>query len=373
MVKRICLNFLISIGFGFLVFPFTGFAGAAKTIAAVVLVRFLYFSFIRSVTINRWAGILSEISVSPRLLNRLRNLKWPGFSLLFILPIFLNNYQVDVITLAGLYVFLALGLNIVVGFVGMLDLGYAAFYAIGAYSYALLSTHVRIDFWIMLPLGAIISASAGLFLGVITLRLKGDYLAIVTLGFIQIIHLILNNWDSVTNGPKGILGIRHPAIGSFLFSRPIHYFYLILILIVSSLYFLQKIYRSRFGRAWSSIREDEIAAAAMGINVTRMKILAFVIGSAWAGVGGVFFAGKFGFVSPESFTFFESILILSMVVLGGIGSVPGVILGALILILLPELLRSVADYRMVVFGAAMVLMMALKPEGILGGFKTGLK
>ncbi|MBI3594299.1 MAG: branched-chain amino acid ABC transporter permease [Nitrospirae bacterium] len=276
-------------------------------------------------------------------------------------------------TMAGLYIVLALGLNVVVGFAGLLDLGYAAFYAVGAYSYALMSVHFHINFWLAIPLAGILAGAFGFLLGVITLRLRGDYLAIVTLGFIQILHLVLNNWDSVTRGPKGISGIPHPKIGKFIFYQPIDYYYLILAIVVVALFFIQRIKSSRIGRAWDAIREDEIAAEAMGIHTTQMKTLAFAIGAAWAGVCGTFFSAKFGFVSPESFTFFESILILSMVVLGGIGSIPGVILGALVLMILPEMMRGFSNYRMLLFGLAMILMMVLRPQGILGNFRRKIE
>ncbi|MDP2682444.1 MAG: branched-chain amino acid ABC transporter permease, partial [Deltaproteobacteria bacterium] len=242
--------------------------------------------------------------------------------LLIILPLFLNNYYIDVLTLAGLYAVLALGLNISVGLAGLLDLGYIAFYAIGAYTYALLSTKLGISFWLALPIGGFTASGIGWMLGIITLRLRGDYLAIVTLGFIQIVHLILNNWDSLTGGPNGILGIARPSIASFKLNQPIHFYYLILCIAVLTAIVINRLNNSRLGRAWIAMREDEIAAEAMGIDTTRIKCLAFSMGAFWAGLAGVFFAGKFAFVSPESFTFFESVFVLAMVVLGGMGSIP---------------------------------------------------
>jgi len=295
-----------------------------------------------------------------------RGLLGLSVAILLVLPLGLNNYYLDVLTLAGLYVVLALGLNIVVGMAGLLDLGYISFYAIGAYSYALLSTKLGVSFWMALPLGGLIAAAFGVALGVITLRLRGDYLAIVTLGFIHIVHLVLNNWDSVTNGPNGILGIGRPALGNFTFSQPIHFYYLILIIALATVFSVNRLNHSRIGRAWIAIREDEVAAEAMGVDTTWMKILAFALGAAWAGVAGVFFAGKFAFISPESFTFFETVIVLSMVVLGGMGSVPGVILGALILVILPEALREFENYRMLIFGAALVFMMIFRPQGLIG-------
>jgi branched-chain amino acid transport system permease protein len=286
-------------------------------------------------------------------------------ALALVLPLTLNSYYVDILTQVGIYIVLALGLNIVVGLAGLLDLGYAAFYALGAYAYALLSVKLGLPFWLGLPVGAAVAAAFGMVLGLVTLRLRGDYLAIVTLGFIQIVNLVLKNWDEVTNGPNGILGIGRPAIGPFVFSRPIHFYYLILAIVLVTIFALARLSRSRVGRAWVAIREDEVAAAASGVDTTRYKVLAFALGAAWAGLAGVVFAGKFGFISPESFTFFESVFILAMVVLGGMGSIPGVILGAVVLVVVPELLRGVSDYRMLIFGAALVIMMVFRPQGLI--------
>lgn len=286
--------------------------------------------------------------------------------MVFVVPL-MNNYQIDVLTTAGIYIVLSLGLNIVVGLTGLLDLGYIAFYAVGAYTYALLSTKIGVSFWLGLPIGGIASALLGSLLGIITLRLRGDYLAIVTLGFIQIVHLVLNNWDSVTNGPNGILNIGRPRVLNFVFEKPIHFYYLILIIAILTVLSVKRLNNSRIGRAWIAIKEDELAAESMGIDTTSMKILAFALGAFWAGIAGVFFAGKFAFVSPESFTFFESVIVLSMVVLGGMGSIPGVILGASIIVILPEMFRALSSYRMLIFGAALVLMMIFRPQGLIGG------
>src|SRR3972149_5191078 len=287
-------------------------------------------------------------------------------TLLLIIPLTINNYYIDILTITGIYAILALGLNIVVGLAGLLDLGYIAFYAIGAYSYGILNTEFGIPFWPALLIGGLLAAFAGMFLGMITLRLRGDYLAIVTLGFLMIVHLILNNWDSLTHGPNGILGISSPSIGKFVFSEPIHFYYLILVISILAIFIINRINNSRIGRAWIAIREDEIAASAMGINVTTMKILAITLGASWAGVAGVFFAGRYSFISPESFTFLETVIVLSMVVLGGMGRIPGVLLGAALLIILPEVLRGFQEYRMLVFGGAMVLMMVFRPQGLIG-------
>ena len=285
---------------------------------------------------------------------------------LIVLPLFVNNYYRDIMTLTGMYVVLALGLNLVVGQAGLLHLGYVAFYAVGAYTYAILSTTLGLPFWPGLLVSALASSLFAFLLGLPTLRLRGDYFAIVTLGLGEITRIVLNNWDSLTNGPNGIGSIGRPAIGSFVFSSPIDFYYLILAFAILTVAAMYRLISSRIGRAWMAIREDEVAAAAMGINTFRLKMLAFVIGSAWAGVVGAFFAAKMAFVSPESFTFFESVIILCMVVLGGMGSIPGIILGAVLLISLPEIFRGFADYRMLAFGMAMVGMMVFRPQGLLG-------
>lgn len=367
----------IPVWFGLLVQPFIGSEGALVLAGVIFLGGLLWRIAIRvsrSVqglpqvgTLLEETGRLIRVLVGWRPADQQRralNLTVTGTVL--ILPVVLNNYMIDVLTLAGIYVVLALGLNIVVGMAGLLDLGYISFYAIGAYSYALLSTRLGVSFWLALPLGGMTAAAVGVALGVVTLRLRGDYLAIVTLGFIQIVHLVLNNWDRVTNGPNGILNIGRPALGAFVFSQPIHFYYLILAIVVLTILAVDRLNRSRIGRAWIAIREDEVAAQATGVDTTRLKILAFALGAFWAGLAGVFFAAKYAFVSPESFTFFESVIVLSMVVLGGMGSVPGVILGALIVVILPELLREFASYRMLIFGAALVLMMIFRPQGLIG-------
>jgi branched-chain amino acid transport system permease protein len=203
-----------------------------------------------------------------------------------------------------------------------------------------------------------------------TLRLRGDYFAIVTLGLGEITRIILNNLDSVTGGPNGISRISRPVIAGYALHTTLDFYYLILVILILTVFAMKRLMASRIGRAWIAIREDEIAAEAMGINTFRLKLLAFVLGSAWAGVAGVFFAAKMAFISPESFTFFESVMILCMVVLGGMGSIPGIILGALLLITLPEIFRDFQDYRMLAFGVALVLMMIFRPQGLLGTVKN---
>jgi branched-chain amino acid transport system permease protein len=297
---------------------------------------------------------------------RLSNRGVQSLAMLVVLaaPLALNNYVLDVLTLAWLYVVLALGLQTTVGLAGLLDLGYASFYALGAYSYAIASTQLGVSFWVGLPLGALVSAACGLLLGVITLRLRGDYLAIVTLGFIQIVHLVLVNWDSVTNGPNGILNVGRPQIGPITLASPAQFYYVTLAVALLAIAVNTRLRGSRIGRALMAIRDDELAAEAVGVPTTRLKVLAFALGASWAGVAGVCFAARYAFVSPESFTFFESVVILAMVVLGGMSSVMGVAAGAVIIVALPELLRGVDDFRMLAFGAALVAMMAWRPEGL---------
>jgi len=354
-----------AIWIGLLVLPFTGMAKAGLISASLLVGGLLWKGVTR--LFHRMLPRLRSLITLPRFTQpvRQKQIQIAGLLGLIIIPLLLNNYFIDVLTVTGIYIVLALGLNITVGLAGLLDLGYIAFYAIGAYAYALLNLHFGLSFWAGIPLGGIIAALFGVILGFVTLRLRGDYLAIVTLGFIQIVHMILNNWDSLTQGPNGLLNIARPEIGSFTFQEPIHLYYLILSMACLMLGIIVRLNQSRIGRAWIAIREDELAAEAMGIPVTRYKVLAFTLGATYAGIAGTFFAAKFAFISPESFTFLESVLVLSMVVLGGMGSIPGAILGASVLIILPELLRGMAEYRMLIFGALLVLMMIFRPQGVV--------
>ena len=314
----------------------------------------------------------------------------------FVVDAGMGRTWVRILDYALLYVMLALGLNIVVGFAGLLDLGYVAFYAVGAYFYAILASphfDIHLPFWVLLPGGALIACVFGVVLGAPTLRLRGDYLAIVTLGFGEIIRIFLNNLNApvnVTNGPQGINLIDpiriadtplNPAVDVFGYSLSgahAHY-YLFLGLALLTIFVALRLQGSRIGRAWVAIREDEVAAVAMGIDTRNVKLLAFAMGATFGGVGGGLFAAFQGFVSPESFTLMESIMILCMVVLGGMGHIPGVVLGAILLTVLPELLRYIgplqqalfgqvvvdpSDLRMLLFGMALVLVMIFRPEGI---------
>jgi len=292
------------------------------------------------------------------------------FTLAF--PHLFSTYQTNIMITALMYVMLGLGLNIVVGVAGLLDLGYVAFYAVGAYSYSLLNLHFGIGFWTALPIGALMAATFGILLGFPVLRLRGDYLAIVTLGFGEIIRLILENWNEFSQGPSGISNIPRPGLFGLEMSLNgaiTYLYYLMIILVLFTVFVVNRLQNSRIGRAWFALREDEIACQAMGIDKTTTKLRAFALGATWAGMVGVIFAAKTTFVNPASFTFLESAIILCIVVLGGMGSIIGVILGALVLILLPEYLRAFSDYRMLVFGGVLVIMMVFRPQGIISNIR----
>ena len=283
-------------------------------------------------------------------------------------PLVTSLYQTNIMISALIYVMLALGLNIVIGLGGMLHLGYAAFYLVGAYTYALLNHYFGISFWVALPIGAAFSTIFGVLLAIPVLRLRGDYLAIVTLGFGEIMRIVTTNWSSLTLGPSGVKGIDRPGFFgvTFSLSQATNYMYFIcLALVIVTIFVVNRLERSRIGRQWVAMGEDDIAARAMGVNTVRAKLTAFAMGAIWAGVAGVVFAAKTTFINPESFKVWESVLILSMVVLGGMGSIPGVIIGALALILLPEYLRAFSEYRLLIFGGLLVVMMVFKPEGLI--------
>jgi branched-chain amino acid transport system permease protein len=297
---------------------------------------------------------------------------------LFVLvfPFIFSTYQTNIMTTALMYVILGLGLNIVVGLAGLLDLGYVAFYAVGAYSYALINYHFGLGFWAVLPVGALLAAFFGILLGFPVLRLRGDYLAIVTLGFGEIIRLILENWNAFSFGPSGIAHIPRPGLLGLnltLNESIVYMYYLIILFCLLTIFIINRLQDSRIGRAWIALREDEIACQAMGIDKTKTKLTAFALGATWAGMVGVIFAAKTTFVNPASFTFLESAMILSIVVLGGMGSIVGVFIAAMILILTPEYLRAFSNYRMLLFGAVMVLMMVFRPQGIVPNVRRTYK
>lgn len=289
-------------------------------------------------------------------------------ALMLAMPFISSMYQVNIMISALLYVMLGLGLNIVVGLAGQLVLGYAAFYAVGAYTYGLLNHYFGLGFWAVLPVGGLMTALFGLMLGFPVLRLKGDYLAIVTLGFGEIIRLVLENWTSLTRGSFGIAGIDRPGLFGAELSvveATNYIYYIVLAAVVVTIIVVTRLKNSRVGLALQALREDEIACEAMGIDLTRVKLSAFALGSCWAGFAGVIFAAKTTFINPASFTFMESAMILSMVVLGGMGSVTGVTIAAVILVLAPEYLRAFSEYRMLIFGAVMVIMMIYRPQGLI--------
>lgn len=367
-------------------------------IAVVMAGRFLLSLFLQTSTgqrvMQRFEADSAGVYVRP--VGHKSNLRWI-IPLILVLaaffPFVATKYILTVAILGLIYVLLGLGLNIVVGLAGLLDLGYVAFYAIGAYGLALGYQYLGLGFWSMLPIAAIMAAMAGALLGFPVLRMHGDYLAIVTLGFGEIIRLVLNNWVSFTGGPNGI-SAPSPTFFGLEFGRrakeggvPIHEFlhipynpnlkfifiYAILILVVLLvLYIKHRLTRMPIGRAWEALREDEIACRAMGLNHVLVKLSAFTLGASTAGLAGVFFATYQGFVNPTSFTFFESALILAIVVLGGMGSTLGVVLAAFVLTVAPELLRSFAEYRVLLFGVLMVVMMIWRPRGLMRISRSGI-
>nr|TFG54706.1 MAG: high-affinity branched-chain amino acid ABC transporter permease LivM [Hyphomicrobiales bacterium] len=314
-----------------------------------------------------------------------RIIGWALISLALLLPFLGDRNLADRATLVLIYVMLGTGLSIVVGLAGLLDLGYVAFYAVGAYSYAILALTFGLSFWICLPLAGLFAASFGILLGFPVLRLRGDYLAIVTLGFGEIVRILLINWQSLTGGPNGIIGIPRPTLfglefrvgddaGSFsgffgIPFSPAHriffLYYLALALVLFTVFFVQRIRSLPIGRAWEALREDEIACRSLGINPTTIKLSAFALGASFAGFAGSFFATRQGFSSPESFTFIESAIILAIVVLGGMGSVIGIVFAAILLVGLPEWFRELEQFRMFAFGIVMVLVVIWRPHGLL--------
>jgi branched-chain amino acid transport system permease protein len=299
-----------------------------------------------------------------------------GGGMFAVLPLFLESTRLAFVIrlggIAGLYMLLALGLNLVIGFVGLLDLGFMAFYAIGAYTAALLAIH-HVPFPLCVLASIVLSTLVRVGVGFPALRLRGDYLAIVTLGFGEVVRLIVTNWDSLTNGPKGLprVGESIPPASLFGFhlTTNTHYYYLIFFCVAGAIWVCHRLNHSRLGRAWVAIREDEIAAELMGVEVTKQKLVAFGLSAAFAGLAGAIFAHWESFVTPESFTFWESVLLVCAVVLGGMGSVTGVVLGAFCIVVVPEVLRdalgsSFANARYLLFGASLVLMAIYRPQGI---------
>ena len=353
--------------------------------------------FLRVLFDRQWSAVMGRRSdrklIPPAVSNYLTLPKTQRYVIMGLIvaalvwPFFGSRGAVDIATLILIYVLLGLGLNIVVGLAGLLDLGYVGFYAVGAYSYAMLSHYLGWSFWVCLPIAGLMAATFGFLLGFPVLRLRGDYLAIVTLGFGEIIRLFLRNLTDWTGGPNGISNIPKPELFGLTFERraaegmqtfheffgleynsinKVIFLYLVaLLLALLALFVINRLLRMPIGRAWEALREDEIACRALGLNPTVIKLSAFTLGASFAGFAGSFFAARQGLVTPESFTFIESAIILAIVVLGGMGSQLGVILAAIVMILLPELMREFSEYRMLMFGALMVLMMIWRPQGLL--------
>ena len=370
--------------------------GASPTVLWTILgcsIAMFFWQLFRTQLGAVWAHapkLPSMPSQASNFLTRPSTQRWVVLGLVMLAlawPFFGSRGAVDIATLILIYVMLGLGLNIVVGLAGLLDLGYVAFYAVGAYSYALLAHYFGLSFWICLPIAGLMSASFGFILGFPVLRLRGDYLAIVTLGFGEIIRILLNNMTWLTGGPNGIGSIPKPTLFGLSFDRKaaegmqtfheyfgvaynsinkVIFLYLIaLVLVLLTLFVINRLLRMPLGRAWEALREDEIVCRALGMNPTIIKLSAFTLGACFAGFAGSFFAARQGLVSPQSFTFIESAIILAIVVLGGMGSQLGIILAAIVMILLPELAREFNEYRMLMFGALMVLMMIWRPQGLL--------
>ena len=362
-------------------------SGRPQELAVIVLVVFAG-ALARELILGKRQIDLSQFVPAAlvkraRVLPRLAAPALLGFALIVPIIFYHNRYLLDLGIMILTYVMLGWGLNIVVGLAGLLDLGYVAFYAVGAYSYALLAINFGLSFWICLPLAGILASFWGILLGFPVLRLRGDYLAIVTLAFGEIIRLVLLNWQSLTHGPDGISGVPRPSFFGIPFSNsdngfahtfglawsPVHrivfLYYLILALALVTNLVTIRLRRLPIGRAWEALREDEIACRSLGINTTNTKLTAFAMGAMFAGFAGSFFATSQGFISPESFTFTESAMVLAIVVLGGMGSQIGVAVAAAVMLGGFELFREFAQYRMLVFGLAMVFIMIWRPRGLV--------
>ncbi|WP_231856623.1 ABC transporter permease subunit [Pseudodesulfovibrio piezophilus] len=395
-VAAVKKSFLVAVWFVFLTFPIMVIK--VDTIDKTVVWRwenmvYVALSVFFGSFVWRWLLARKELkednsqkeSRVESALNRLQAMPLLKFSILILIAVFaavapikfnllgqklqfFDLYQTNIMISCLVYIVLGLGLNIVVGLAGLLDLGYVAFYAVGAYAYALCNMHWGIGFWYMLPIGAVLGALLGVILGFPVLRLRGDYLAIVTLGFGEIIRLVLENWGDVTMGPSGISSIARPGLFGVklgVIGSTVYMYYIMVGLLIFTIFCVNRLQNSRIGRAWLALREDEIACQAMGIDKVKTKLMAFALGATWAGMAGVVFAAKTTFINPASFTFWESAIILSIVVIGGMGSIRGVVAGAIILILVPEYLRDFAEFRMLLFGAIMVLVMVFRPQGLI--------
>ncbi len=284
------------------------------------------------------------------------------------LPFLLNSYIMRVITVIGLYTILALSLNLISGYAGQVSIGHAGFYAIGAYTSALLALNIGLPFWLCMIIAMVVTALFGMLLGLPTMRVSGTYLAVVTIGFCEVVRMVFLNFESLAGGPLGLSKIPRPVFFGFeLTSQNGGYYYLVIVLLVFTVFVMRRIVNSSFGRALVAIKEDELASEMMGIRTTRYKIAAFVISAAFAGLAGSFYAHFMTYIDPNGFVFDESVLMLSIVILGGMGSIPGMFVGTILLVTLPELLRSLQEYRFVMYGVVLVLTMRYRPHGLLGG------
>lgn len=321
----------------------------------------------KEVVAARLFGPLGGLFANPvtRWVSVLVMLAFLGFA-----PHIFGSYATVILTNALLYIVLALGLNIVVGYAGLLDLGYAAFFAVGAYTVGIFTQTFGFNFWLTIPVALMAAALAGVIIGGPTLRLRSDYLAIVTLGFGEIVRLSARNLD-ITGKASGLSGIEQPWLFGWHIAKPLDFYYVFCVLAIVAVLVSVRLANSRLGRAWLYVRHDEDVAEAMGIDRVRVKLAAYVIGAMFAAVGGAFFAANLGAISPESFSFTQSVLILMAVILGGMGKIPGVILGAIIVILGPELLRDLGEYRLLVFAVGLLLIMMFRPSGIWPKSRAG--
>jgi branched-chain amino acid transport system permease protein len=297
-----------------------------------------------------------------------RKRRYPVYAVLvlaaLLVPYVSDNYVLEILANSFFYIVLCLGLNIVVGFAGLLDLGYAAFFAVGAYTTGILTSHYGWNFWLTIPAAVVFSVVAGVIIGGPTLRLRSDYLAIVTLGFGEITRIAARNLKDISGGPSGLIGISRPSLFGLELNQIQHYYYAFFALVLLAIFVSYRLQHSRLGRAWQYVREDEDAAEAMGIDRVAVKLYAYVIGAVFGGVAGCFFAAKMTAISPDSFQFMQSATILMAVVLGGMGKIPGMVVGALALVLFPEVFREIGSMRMLVFGVLLIAMMIFRPQGI---------
>jgi branched-chain amino acid transport system permease protein len=297
-----------------------------------------------------------------------RKRRYPVYAILILgtllVPYIGDNYVLEILANSFFYIVLCLGLNIVVGYAGLLDLGYAAFFAVGAYTTGILTSHYGWNFWLTIPAALVFAIIAGVIIGGPTLRLRSDYLAIVTLGFGEITRIAARNLKDITGGPSGLIGISRPSFFGLELNQIQHYYYAFFVMVLLAIFVSYRLQHSRLGRAWQYVREDEDAAEAMGIDRVAIKLYAYIIGAVFAGVAGCFFAAKMTAISPDSFQFMQSATILMAVVLGGMGKIPGMVVGALSLVLFPEVFREIGSMRMLVFGVVLIAMMIFRPQGI---------